>query len=407
MDDIKRVLILTADAGFGHRNAATALAAAVSERYGERVVVDVVNPLDDRRVPSFLRDVQSDYDKIVTQMPDFWKLNYQISDSSVPAAVLERAVTVILFRVIRSVIKDYQPSVVISTHPFYMAPLSAYITLRNLRIPFLTAITDLTNVHRLWFNQGADLTLVPTQQVFDQGLASGMAAERMQVTGIPVRPAFASERRSRQAIRAALGWAIEPVTVLVAGSRRVKNLMGVLHLLNHSGLPFQFVLVAGGDEKLLAEFKSTEWHRVTYIYNYVENMPEMMRAADLVISKAGGLIVTESLACGLPLLLIDVTPGQEEGNAQYVIDQGAGERAQNPMEAQEILFHWLDRDHRILDERAQIAASLGRPNAAYAAAKLTMKVIEEQSRLISTSRLREWVPRLKELLRAFDISDEN
>lgn len=407
MMESKRVLILTADAGFGHRSAANAAADALAEQYGEQVAVHIVNPLDDRRVPPFLRDVQSDYDKIVTQMPDFYKLNYQLSDSPVPAAVLERALTVILIRIIRSIVKQYQPSVILSTHHFYMAPLNAYIALRNLKILSLTVITDLTNVHRLWFNQGADLTFVPTLEAYQQGLASGMSAERMSVTGIPVRPAFAKEQRPKRTIRAEFGWATEPVTVLVVGSKRIKNLMGYLHLLDHSGLPFQFVLVAGGNDKLYAEFKSAGWHRITYIYNYVTNMPQLMRAADLIVCKAGGLTVTESLACGLPMLFTDVTPGQEEGNARYAIQHGAGEWAKNPTQALEILFHWLDRDHKQLDERARMATSLGQPRAAFTVADLAWKASGALEQLGSTSRLREWVPKLKELLRAFDISIEN
>jgi 1,2-diacylglycerol 3-beta-galactosyltransferase len=406
MSEQKRVLILTADAGFGHRSAANAVAAALAERFGDQVVVDVVNPLDDRRTPPFLRDVQSDYDKVVSRMPDLYKLNYQISDSPVPAAVLERALTVLLFRVIRSIVKDYQPSVVVITHNFYMAPLGAYTALRNLNIPYLTVITDMTDVHRLWFDQGADMTLLPTQEAYEQGLAHGMAVERMQVTGIPVRPIFANERRPKQAIRAELGWAVEPLTVLATGSKRVKNLMNVLHLLNHSGLPVQFALVAGGDDNLYAEFKSTEWHRVTHLYNYVENMPQLMFASDLIISKAGGLTVTESLACGLPLLLADVTPGQEEGNAQYVVEHGAGEMARNPVEALEILFHWLDRDHQLLLERARIAATLGRPYSGYRVAEAALQAAEH-SLLVPKNRPRELIPKLKELLRTFDISEES
>jgi UDP-N-acetylglucosamine:LPS N-acetylglucosamine transferase len=136
-------------------------------------------------------------------------------------------------------------------------------------------------------------------------------------------------------------------------------------------------------------------------------MPQLMRAADLIVCKAGGLTVTESLACGLPMLFTDVTPGQEEGNARYAIQHGAGEWAKNPTQALEILFHWLDRDHKQLDERARMATSLGQPRAAFTVADLAWKASGALEQLGSTSRLREWVPKLKELLRAFDISIEN
>jgi 1,2-diacylglycerol 3-beta-galactosyltransferase len=400
----KRIIVLTADAGFGHRSAATATAAALQDLYGDRCTVEVLNPLDDKRTPAFLRETQTEYDKFVRRMPEFYRLNYQLSDSPVPAAVLERALIVILFRVMRSILKDYDPAVVVSTHPFFLAPMNAYITVRKLRIPYLTVITDLTNIHRLWFSPGADLTLLPTQEAYEQGVASGFPSDRMQVTGIPVNPVFSKETRSKDELRAELGWAMGMPTALVAGSKRVKNLMSVLHVINHSGLPIQLVLVAGGDDELFAQFKATEWHTTAHIYNFVTTMPQFMLASDLIISKAGGLIVTEALASGLPLLLVDVTPGQEEGNAAYVVDHGAGELAETPAGALEILFHWLDRDGKLLAERASISASLGRPQAAYQVARLAWEAAE-RGRIVPKSRLREWAPRLRELLRTFDIPD--
>ena len=83
-------------------------------------------------------------------------------------------------------------------------------------------------------------------------------------------------------------------------------------------MPFQIAIITGGDDKLYKALQPIEWQHPTKIYDFVENMPAMMRAADLIACKAGGLIVTESLASGLPLLLIHALPGQEIGNADYV-----------------------------------------------------------------------------------------
>jgi 1,2-diacylglycerol 3-beta-galactosyltransferase len=144
----------------------------------------------------------------------------------------------------------------------------------------------------------------------------------------------------------------------------------VLRVLNHSGLPLQLAVVAGGDDDLYRELKDTEWHLPVHLYNFVNNMPALMRAADCVLSKAGGLIVSESLACGLPMLLVDVLPGQEEGNADYVTQAGAGANAQQPVEALETLHHWLADGGQLLAQSSQNAWRLGRPRAAYEVADL-------------------------------------
>ena len=408
MPEHKRILVLTADVGFGHRSAAKAIAVALEDAYPDQCTVEIVNPLDDKRTPPFLRSSQTEYDKFVREMPNFWKLNYNISSSRVPAAVLERALTALLFNVIRSIVKSYSPAAIVCTHPFYLAPLNVYLTLRNLPIPYLTVVTDLTHIHRLWFNRGADYLLLPTQEAYQQSLTRRFSAERLVVTGVPVNPAFGKETRPTDEIRAELGWSPDVKTVLVVGSKRVKNLLSVLNVLNHSGQPVQLVIVAGGDDELFAQLQATVWHATTHLYNFVSTMPMLMKASDLLIGKAGGLIVTEALACGKPLIMVDVTPGQEMGNAAYVLNYGAGELAENPVQALEILCHWLEHNAQVLDERAAIATSLGGSRSAYAVAEYTWQAAG-QGRSVPKSRLRAWAPRFMELLRTFEISvtDEN
>jgi 1,2-diacylglycerol 3-beta-galactosyltransferase len=402
------MLILTADVGFGHRTAAEAIASAARETYGDGCLVEVVNPLDDDRTPAILHDQQSDYDKLVRQMPDVYKLRYRVSDAPVPIAILDSAFTVMLYRVVSDILKRFQPDVALTTYPFFMAPLSACFALQKSCVPLLTVVTDLTRVHQVWFHDGADLCLVPTQTTYKQALDYGLDPERVRVCGIPVNPEFTRQNRQAAEVRSELGWDPKLTTVLVVGSKRVKNLMSVLNVLNHSGLDLQLVLVAGGDEALYQQLQTTEWHKPAHIYNLIDRMPVFMRAADMIVCKAGGLIVTEALASGLPLLIVDVTPGQEQGNAAFVVEQGAGELAETPLAALEILFHWLDRERSVLAERARVSRSLGRPDAAFTVAELAWQAAEAECRHPS-SRLLERIPRLQALLRAFDIpvTEEN
>jgi 1,2-diacylglycerol 3-beta-galactosyltransferase len=220
----------------------------------------------------------------------------------------------------------------------------------------------------------------------------GLSPDRVKVTGIPVHPDLARENRTPPAVRAELGWQPDLTTVLAVGSKRVGHLNGILRALNHSGLPLQLVAVAGGDDELYHKFQSTEWHVPTHVYKFIDNMPTLMHAADCIICKAGGLIVTESLACGLPLLLVDALPGQEAGNADYVIQGGAGELGQDPIEGLEIICHWLDRGGELLAQRAHNAKCLGRPRAADDIAELAWEAAARPScrgRPQSVSRRRQ------------------
>jgi 1,2-diacylglycerol 3-beta-galactosyltransferase len=165
---------------------------------------------------------------------------------------------------------------------------------------------------------------------------------------------------------------------LVVGSRRVGHLGDTLRALNHSGLPLQLAIVSGDDEDLYRTLQTVDWHITVHIYGFATNMPAMMRAADCVVSKAGGLIVAESLACGLPLLLIDALPGQETGNAEHVDAHGAGELAKDPLAVLETMCHWLADDGRLLAEKACSARRIGRPRAAYDVANLALAAARSQ-----------------------------
>ncbi len=371
MTEHRRILILYADAGYGHRSAANAIAEALQEAHGGSCQIDVVNPLDDRHTPLLLRDIQTeDYDKVIRRLPELYKLGFEASDSTVPTAMVEGGLIVLLFEVIRDLINRFQPDVIVSTYPLYQAPLDAVFTMRRMYVPLISVVTDLATVHRLWFNSMVDLCLVPTPQVRGLALDAGLTPKQVQISGIPVSPHLLRETRTTAEIRAELGWRQDLTTVLVVGSRRVGNFEEPLNVLNHSGLPIQLAIVTGGDEERYQSLKQTEWHAVTHLYDYVTNMPELMHAADLVMSKAGGLVITESLACGLPMILIDLIPGQEIGNAQYVIQGGAGELGQDPVNVLEILCHWLENGGRLLAERAANAKRLGQPQAAYTVAEL-------------------------------------
>jgi 1,2-diacylglycerol 3-beta-galactosyltransferase len=365
MPDPKRILILTADAGFGHRSAANAVAEALQETHGDECAYEIVNVLDDERTPRPLRDSQSDYDRIAREMPDVYKFSYEATDANAPAAIMDRGLQAMLYSPMRHLLGDKQPDVIISTYPLYQAPLGAVFSLTRKFIPLVTVVTDLVTVHHVWFSPYPDLTVVPTEAVRDLAIDAKVPAEQIEVIGIPVHPRLSQETRDKAAIRAELGWDHGLTTLLIVGSKRGSLYGDVAHVLNHSGLPVQLIVATGGDDERYAELQATEWHRPAHVFNFVKNMPTMMCAADAIICKAGGLTVTEALACGLPLLLTDVIPGQETGNAEYVVSGGAGEMIDEPLKALETACHWLLNDGQLLKERSANAAKLGRPRAAY------------------------------------------
>lgn len=388
----KKVLVLSADAGFGHRSAAKAIVAALQDKYEQNCQVFMVNPLNDKRTPALLRESQTDYDRIILNIPKIYKLGYEASDTAIPGAIVESATTILLYEVMRDLLHQYQPDAVVTTYPIYQAPLSAVFTIERLSIPLVTVITDLATVHRLWFNNAADIITVATPALKSLALQHAIDSNKIHITGIPVHPRIANETRSKEEIRNELGWDINLPTFLAVGSRRVEKLTDALNILNHFGQPLQIAAVAGNDELLFSHLEKTNWHVPVHLYKFTDEIPAMMRASDAIICKAGGLITTESLASGLPIMLVDFISGQETGNMEYVVNNQAGDLAQDPVEILELISHWMMNDGAILKTRAENARKLGKPNAAYDIADLTWTAIET-----GISADRKKIPSLKKL----------
>ncbi|HOW92702.1 MAG TPA: hypothetical protein PK883_10330, partial [Anaerolineaceae bacterium] len=119
-----RVLILTADAGFGHRSAANAVAKALTLKYESAVDVRVMNPLDLESVPFFLRETQTDYDRWVKQVPELYKLGYLASDATIPTRLLEDSLAVLLFEALQESFTGHLPDVVLTTYPLYQSAVT-------------------------------------------------------------------------------------------------------------------------------------------------------------------------------------------------------------------------------------------------------------------------------------------
>jgi 1,2-diacylglycerol 3-beta-galactosyltransferase len=339
---------------------------------------------------------------MIRESPGLYRLGFEASDGTFPVSIAEQALIAMLYATMRDLVAAHQPDVIVSTYPLYQAPLAALFALSQRYIPLFTVVTDLVTVHSLWFNDEVDRCLVPTQVVFEKALENGLAAERVEITGLPVSPALAREV-DKAALRSRLGWGRDRVVALMAGSKRVTKLEPVVNVLDHCGWPLEFALVAGGDTELEQQWSARAWHQPAHVYGYVDDMPSLMLAADLIVCKAGGLIVSEALAAGLPLLLVQALPGQEVGNATYVTEGGAGVLIKDPLEVLETVCHWLENGGAGLAERAAQARALGRPQAAFRVAELAWEAAQQGAQR-REHRFGRQIPLLQQILRGLDLS---
>jgi 1,2-diacylglycerol 3-beta-galactosyltransferase len=393
----KKVLILTADAGYGHRSAAKAVSTALGDKFGASLEIEIVNPLDDKRTPFFLRGSQRDYDKWVREVPELYKFGFEASDSMVPKSIMESVLIVSLYEVIKDLIEISNPDIMVLTYPLYQAPVHAVLAIKKNNIPVITILTDLASVHHIWFNGEVDSYIVPNEIVKNIAIKSGIEPERINVVGIPVNPRITKIDKNKKLLRQKINIDVDKSTIFVVGGKRVENLLSTVNVLNHSGFDIQMIISAGNDKTLFGELNNIDWHIPTFIYEYIEDMPTYLLASDLIICKAGGLIVTEALACGTALIMISVIPGQETGNAAYVEAGNAGVSVESPIEFLEEFSHFLINNGQKLKALQENALKLGNANAAYEIATIIWDLLvvgkhEEKKHV-------EFSTRIKELLR--------
>ncbi len=396
---MKKALILTADAGFGHRAAANAIADALKRYPDPAIEPTTVNLLDDPATPQWLRNTQSDFDKIVRDTPGVYEVAYDQSDKAGPTTVAHLGLAAMLYNPLNKAIKEVEPDVIISTYPLYSGPVQAWYmrneslvrtkdgdqylnsNTKKKHIPFIHVITDLYSVHSIWFSYAPDRICVATEKVRMDAIQFGCQPGNVVVTGIPVRPDITEIHTEKAKLRSLYNLDQKLPLMLAVGSKRVTSMIDYLNVVNHSGYPIQIVMAAGGDDGLYRQMKEIEWHIPVKIYNYCNTLPELMLASDMILTKAGGLITSESLAAGLPMLLCDVLPGQEEGNAKVVEDSGAGKLLRTQLDLLEILCHMFMDDGTKLKTMQQKARQIGKPNAARDICKMAEKLIAEEDGL--------------------------
>jgi UDP-N-acetylglucosamine:LPS N-acetylglucosamine transferase len=312
----KRFLILTGDAGFGHRSAAKSIKDALTELHEDDAQTWIVDPVLERRSPSFLKRTQTNYDHAVLDNQFMYRLTYNLSDSRPTSVVVEGTLAMLLFRTTQRLMTEIRPDTVISTHHMFNPSMGSYMTFEREKFPFFTVITDLADVHSLWFDPSPDRYFVANESVKKQALLNGVAEEKIFISGIPVDPRLAHPSRERTAQRKKMGIDPDLPALLLVGSRRVNGIYKSLEALENCPFHFQVILISGGDSELYQAVTSRGWKFPIHCEGYVQNMPDYFGCADMLITKAGGLVISEGLAAGLPLLLIDNLPGQEDGNVR-------------------------------------------------------------------------------------------
>lgn len=360
----RRILILTSDAGYGHRSAAYAIEAALEELYGDQCQIKVENPIGSADTPKFIQQFEEGYDDSVMKTPELYLFSYHALAAPVISDIAKTVVAKMLNGVMHKLIDDFRPDIIVSTYLFYARPAAKVTEELEIDCPLAIVITDITDVQSLWYSAQATMHFVPTPAIRQQAYENNIPATRVRVTGLPVDPKIAKETRSRTKIRKELGWKQRMPTCLVVSGPRTQKTTEITQALDQiPGL--QVVVACGGNKELYEELKQQKWQGTVHLYDWVGQMPQFLKASDFIVSKAGGLIVSEALASGLPMIIPEALPGQEAGNREYVVENDAGIWAPDGEDVSKAAQSWLKDGRARLRELQSNARKLGKPHAAY------------------------------------------
>ncbi|MBV8244922.1 MAG: hypothetical protein JOZ38_03290 [Candidatus Eremiobacteraeota bacterium] len=323
----KRALFLISDTGGGHRSAANAITAALDEidrtvRFEHRI--------DDVAAHcSFpLTQLGFAYSTALRYAPPVYGALYYATNGRRRYKALVRFCEPLYRERLRDLFTAYVPDVIVSVHPLLNhAALRARSDARMTHVPLVTVITDLGKVHESWLTPEADAVVVPAREVYDRALTRGIDPARLRLLGQPIHPSFEDVTASKAELRAQLGLPSAGfITLLMAGGEGGGKLLQTTLALAKAHMHMHMVVVCGRNLTLKAKLEELAPGLATpmTVLGYTDKIPQLMRAADLLVTKAGPGSLAEANVAQIPSVVYDYVPGQERGNIDFVRRNGIG-----------------------------------------------------------------------------------
>ncbi len=313
----KKILILTAGYGEGHNSAARGTQAALA-----RIAPEAEVELHDLFAESYgfaHRWVRSSYLGLINSWPRAWGIVYRWLDGKSDFHANFRRFRR-LRRTLTSLLARFQPEAVVSVFPAY--PYLIDNLPENARPLSIAIVTDSITVNAIWFQSRADYFVLPNEQSADVLRRAGVAESRLRVLGFPVDPRFA-DLTLRQP--PSPGHRPRVLYMINAGTGRAAATARLL-----SELDIQLTVTVGRNEKLRRQIEEAIPPDKVEIVGWCANLPELLSRHHLLIGKAGGATVQEAIAAACPMIVNHIVSGQEEGNAQLLVEHGAGIIARTP-----------------------------------------------------------------------------
>lgn len=320
-----KILLLTAATGGGHLRASNAVERYIRDNTGHDVKsVDTL-----KAVGRFLdKTVCDSYLFMAKKVPALFGRLYKQTNKQNLFSDLVPKLSGMFSNLLLPAIEAYHPDVIITTHPFATEMVSDLKEDGSVTAPLICILTDY-GVHRAWIADYVDAYVVASDDMVPELMTFGVPKEKIYPFGIPVHDVF-FDREDRSMILRDLNFDPElPTLLFMAGSFGVSNIIKLYRDLTETNVKMQIIVITGRNRKLYEAFEkelASGARLPTRLIYFTDEVEKYMHASDLLVTKPGGLTVSEALACNLPLAVFDAIPGQEEDNANFLKTHDMGVR---------------------------------------------------------------------------------
>jgi processive 1,2-diacylglycerol beta-glucosyltransferase len=359
---VKKILILTAGFGEGHNSAARGVRAGLA-RIAPKVEVEM-RDLFPETFGALNEIIRRAYIGLINRWPRSWRYVYDWLDRKKDFDQRFQKFRGLKKNLAR-LLDHFQPDIVVSTFPPYPYLLQQILG-NDRRCKNVAIVTDSITVNAIWYRSPADYFIVANDQSAAVVRGHGVASEKIKVFGFPVSPRFADLGKDRPS-----PGAIAPrvLYVINAGTQRAPDLVRKLLALN-----IQLTVTVGRNEKLRRAIESAAGDHKIQIYGWTEEMPHLLCQSHVLIGKAGGATVQETIAAACPMIINHVVSGQEEGNAQLIVETNSGVIALSNDEVLSAVKQTFANDGKQWREWSASISGLSRPRASLDIAEFLLSI---------------------------------
>ncbi|MBU0668121.1 glycosyltransferase [Patescibacteria group bacterium] len=319
----KKILILSAHMGQGHMTAAKAVSEALRHNYGYDYSVEIVDFME--LLNSLVNLVtKTYYENSVKFVPSMYKIVYDSSNKNVKIVKLLNQVNYpFVLSKIKKFFDEKQPDLLISTFPFWNYLASEIWKKHTRDAKFISIITDSITVHNSWVLADTDYHIVANEDTRQSLLDMGTPPEKIKTLGFPVKLDFLEETARGEFLKKLnLNPKLQTILFLPTSQGQKKNQKIVKDILAAGGAAgdrINLIIITGRDSKNKPKLeKIAAGCNNVKVIGWTDQMPDFIKTADIVVTKAGGATVMECIAAGKPMVITSIIPGQEEGNAELI-----------------------------------------------------------------------------------------